>query len=48
MGCLVDLTAFYVPLEFKIQPKVPAFKALDWYIKKMYDLKIIGQVLNQC
>jgi len=28
--------------DFPIQPKVPAYTALGWYMKKMYDLKVIG------
>ncbi len=28
--------------EFVIQPKIPAYSALGWYMKKMYDMKIIG------
>jgi aldehyde:ferredoxin oxidoreductase len=28
--------------EFPIRPRVPAYTALGWYMKKMYDMKIIG------
>ncbi len=28
--------------DFPIQPKVPAYTALGWYMKKMYDMKVIG------
>ncbi len=28
--------------DFPIQPRVPAYTALGWYMKKMYDMKIIG------
>ncbi len=28
--------------DFPIQPKVPAYTALGWYMKKMYDMGIIG------
>jgi aldehyde:ferredoxin oxidoreductase len=28
--------------DFPIQPKVPAYTALGWYMKRMYDMKVIG------
>jgi aldehyde:ferredoxin oxidoreductase len=28
--------------DFPIQPKVPAYTALGWYMKKMYDMGVIG------
>ena len=28
--------------DFPIQPTIPAYAALGWYMKKMYDMKIIG------
>jgi aldehyde:ferredoxin oxidoreductase len=28
--------------DFPIQPKIPAYNALGWYMKKMYDMKVIG------
>ncbi len=28
--------------DFPIQPKVPAYTALGWYMKTMYDMKVIG------
>ena len=28
--------------DFPIQPKIPAYTALGWYMKKMYDMGIIG------
>ncbi len=43
-------TCFMGPMSFKtshnpsfpIQPEVPAYSALGWYMKKMYDMGIIG------
>jgi hypothetical protein len=28
--------------SFPIQPEVPAYSALGWYMKKMHDMGIIG------
>jgi len=28
--------------DFPIQPKIPAYLALGWYMKTMYDMKVIG------
>ena len=28
--------------DFPIQPTIPAYAALGWYFKKMYDMKVIG------
>ena len=28
--------------DFPIQPNIPAYAALGWYFKKMYDMKVIG------
>jgi hypothetical protein len=43
-------TCFMGPLTFKtdhnpgfpIQPEVPAYTALGWYMKRMYDMGVIG------
>jgi aldehyde:ferredoxin oxidoreductase len=40
--CFMGPLAFDVPPDFPIQPKVPAYTALGWYLKKMYDLGVIG------
>jgi aldehyde:ferredoxin oxidoreductase len=40
--CFMGPMAFDVPPDFPIQPKVPAYTALGWYLKKMYDLGVIG------
>jgi aldehyde:ferredoxin oxidoreductase len=40
--CFMGPMAFDVPSDFPIQPKVPAYTALGWYLKKMYDLGVIG------
>jgi aldehyde:ferredoxin oxidoreductase len=40
--CFMGPMAFDVPPSFPIQPKVPAYTALGWYLKKMYDLGVIG------
>ncbi len=34
--------SFKVPAEFPIQPELPAYTAMGWYLKKMYDLGVIG------
>ena len=40
--CFMGPLSFDVPPDFPIQPKVPAYTALGWYLKKMYDLGVIG------
>jgi aldehyde:ferredoxin oxidoreductase len=40
--CFMGPMAFDVPPDFPVQPKVPAYTALGWYLKKMYDLGVIG------
>ena len=40
--CFMGPMAFDVPPDFPIQPKVPAYTALGWYLKRMYDLGVIG------
>ncbi len=40
--CFMGPMSFKVPPDFPIQPEVPAYTALGWYLKKMFDLKVIG------
>jgi aldehyde:ferredoxin oxidoreductase len=40
--CFMGPMAFPVPPDFPVQPSVPAYTALGWYLKKMYDLGVIG------
>jgi aldehyde:ferredoxin oxidoreductase len=40
--CFMGPMAFPVPPDFPIQPSVPAYTAMGWYLKKMYDLGVIG------
>jgi aldehyde:ferredoxin oxidoreductase len=40
--CFMGPMSFKVPAEFPIQPELPAYTAMGWYVKKMYDLGVIG------
>lgn len=40
--CFMGPMSFEVPKDFPIQPRIPAYTALGWYMKKMYDLGVIG------
>lgn len=40
--CFMGPMSFKVPEDFPVQPALPAYTALGWYLKKMYDFGVIG------
>ncbi len=40
--CFMGPMSFEVPEDFPIQPRLPAYTAMGWYLKKMYDMGVIG------
>jgi aldehyde:ferredoxin oxidoreductase len=40
--CFMGPMSFKVPADFPIQPELPAYTALGWYLRKMYDLGVVG------
>jgi aldehyde:ferredoxin oxidoreductase len=40
--CFMGPMSFQVPKDFPIQPQIPAYTAMGWYLKKMYDFGVIG------
>ncbi len=40
--CFMGPMSFKVTPDFPVQPELPAYTALGWYLKKMYDLGVVG------